>query len=487
MSKKSGGFKNYIHSMRLHIAIIVLFTGICASAAFFLGSTIFTGAKSLGLMNDAVSDDVSKLADKMARNAYMATYALNTDITKELQLMASFYDGRITVTDSNLMVIFDSYGLEYGKYLISSEVIRAVRGVRTLTREPGTSMYEQVVPVYETVSETQNTTERTVTGVIIINYSVEGSLQLSKDHMSVLITISIIVFLSLILVGSFFAKRLVKPLNTVTQTLDNVSEGYAYERVDLKGYTEITRISDSINNMLERMESLENSRKEFVSNVSHELKTPIASIKVLSDSLLESQDAPIEMYKEFMADINTEIEREATIINDLLALSKLDGKNGDMHIALVSINELMELLLKRLKPIAGQANVDMIFESYREVDAEVDEVKLTLALSNIIENAIKYNKEKGTVKIFLNSDHKYFIIRISDTGIGIPQLELEHIFDRFYRVDKMRSRETGGTGLGLAITKSIVLMHHGTVRVESVENEGTSFTVRIPLNFVPEQ
>ncbi|MCR5686284.1 MAG: HAMP domain-containing histidine kinase [Lachnospiraceae bacterium] len=487
MKEKSGSFREYIHSMRLHIVMIVLFTGVCCGCAFFLGSSFYVRMRLLSLKNESVADDIGKLTDKMARNAYTAAYELNPDIGRELQLMASFYDGRITVTDVSLMVIFDSYGLEDGKYLISTEAIQAVRGQSTLTHETGNDVYEQVAPIYEIADAQPGSTDRMVSGVVIVNYSVVPEMALAHDHNMMLTVLSVMIFMLISVLGILFARRLTEPLNTVTQTLDNVSEGYNNERVDLKGYTEIIRISDSINNMLERMDSLENSRKEFVSNVSHELKTPIASIKVLSDSLLASPDAPIEMYREFMADINTEIDREATIINDLLALSKLEDKNSDMHIALVSINELLELLLKRLKPIAGQAGVEMIFESYREVEAEVDEVKLTLALSNIIENAIKYNKEKGTVKIFLNSDHKYFIIRISDTGIGIPQTELEHIFDRFYRVDKMRSRETGGTGLGLAITKSIVLMHHGTVRVESVENEGASFTVRIPLKLVPEQ
>ena len=194
----------------------------------------------------------------------------------------------------------------------------------------------------------------------------------------------------------------------------------------------------------------------------------------------------MELYREFMQDINSEIDRESTIINDLLAMSRLDRKNGDMHIALVNINEMIEMLLKRLSLLAAAANVELIFESYREVEAEVDEVKLNLSLSNIIENAVKYNKEKGSVKVFLNSDHNSFIVRVTDTGIGIPQSELDNVFDRFYRVDKMRSRETGGTGLGLAISKSIILMHHGTVRVESVEGEGSSFTVKIPLNYIPE-
>ena len=194
---------------------------------------------------------------------------------------------------------------------------------------------------------------------------------------------------------------------------------------------------------------------------------------------------PIEMYQEFIADINSEIDREAKIVNDLLSLVKLDKTSGEMHIAEVSINELLEIIMKRLKPLALKRGIEMVFESYRTVLAEIDEVKMSLVFSNLIENAIKYNRDGGRIMVSLNADHKYFYVKIEDTGIGIPEEEQGFIFERFYRVDKARSRETGGTGLGLSITKNAVQMHNGTVKVQSVPGVGSIFTVRIPLSFVP--
>ena len=141
-------------------------------------------------------------------------------------------------------------------------------------------------------------------------------------------------------------------------------------------------------------------------------------------------------------------------------------------------------MLKRLGPIAARANVQLIFESRRKVSAEVDEVKLTLALSNLVENGIKYNVDGGWVKVILDADHKYFSIEISDSGIGIPQESIEHIYERFYRVDKSHSREIGGTGLGLAITRNAILMHRGSINVKSEEGVGTTFTVKIPLSYI---
>ena len=218
-------------------------------------------------------------------------------------------------------------------------------------------------------------------------------------------------------------------------------------------------------------------------NVSHELKTPITSVKVLADSLIAQDDVPVELYKEFMTDIGEEIDRENKIINDLLSLVKLDKKAGGiLQIEDKNINELLEQLIKRLKPIADKKKVERVLESFKPVVAQVDETKLSLALSNLVENAIKYNKaRRAGSRVSLNVDHKCFYVKVEDSGIGIPEESQEHIFERFYRVDRSHSREIGGTGLGLAITRSAVLMHRGAIKVYSKLGEGTTFTVRIPL------
>ena len=218
--------------------------------------------------------------------------------------------------------------------------------------------------------------------------------------------------------------------------------------------------------------------------ISHELKTPLASMKVLADSLNAQEDVPVELYKEFMQDITEEIDRENQIITDLLSLVKMDKKAADLNITTMNINDLLELILKRLRPIAAAKKVELILDSFRPVNAEVDETKLTLAISNLVENGIKYNVEGGWVKVSLNADHKYFYVTVADSGIGIPKESLDHIFERFYRVDKSHSREIGGTGLGLAIARSAIVMHRGAIKVYSKENEGTTFSVRIPLTYL---
>jgi len=162
----------------------------------------------------------------------------------------------------------------------------------------------------------------------------------------------------------------------------------------------------------------------------------------------------------------------------------MDRSASEVNISEVNVNEFLESILKQLQPIADKRNIAIIFESVRPVTAQVDEVKLAMAFRNLIENAIKYNYDNGWVRVSLNADHKFFYLKVSDSGVGIPEELQDNIFERFYRVDKARSRETGGNGLGLAITRNAVLLHRGSIKVHSVEQQGTTFAVRIPLMYV---
>ena len=164
-----------------------------------------------------------------------------------------------------------------------------------------------------------------------------------------------------------------------------------------------------------------------------------------------------------------------------MKMDKTANNANTMNIKSENMNELVEKILKRLRPIAATRNIELVYESIRPVTAEVDEMKISLAISNLVENAIKYNRDNGWVHVSLNADHKFFYIKVEDSGIGIPEEDQAYIFERFYRVDKSHSREIGGTGLGLAIARNAVIVHRGSIKVYSAEGEGTTFTVRIPL------
>ena len=301
-------------------------------------------------------------------------------------------------------------------------------------------------------------------------------------------SIILLVLTVLILVFAILYSFLIaKPLRQVTDSIHDISKGNMDEKIDMRGFSEVVSISDSFNQMIDVIQNTETSRQAFVSNVSHELKTPLASMKVLSDSLLSMEGMPEEMYREFLVDITHEIDRMTGIINDLLNMVKMDRNSAQVNISNVSINDLLEQIIKRLRPIAATRNIELIYESIRPVMADVDEVKMSIALNNLIENSIKYNYDDGWVKITLNADHKFFYVTVQDTGVGIPEDEQDNVFERFYRVDKARSRETGGTGLGLSLTRSAILLHRGSIKLYSKEKEGTTFTIRIPLHYITQE
>lgn len=473
ISKIKSSFK----SMRLSLLIALMVVGIVPAAILTTVLIRSYMAQSINEKLDNVQVYGTSVANKMLFSGFL-TNATSNEIATQLTLLADQYDGRILVVDNTLKIISDTYEKEAGKVLLSSDVIKCLRGTSSIKKNSGKKRAEIMIPI---ISSDQTLP----LGVIIMNVSLEKEYAILDSMSQKAMIYCWLIMIVLFIIAFLYSKRMVKPLKAIITSIHHVSDGYMDDEVNIQGYTEIEKISDSFNEMLGRMKTLEESRQEFVSNVSHELKTPITSIKVLADSLLNQPDAPVELYREFMADINEEIERENNIISDLLSLVKLDKKTGEMHIATVSINELLEIILKRLKPIAMKRNIELVYESFRSVLAEVDEVKLSLAISNLIENAIKYNIDDGWVRVSLNADHKYFYIKVADSGIGIPESAQGNIFDRFYRVDKARARQTGGTGLGLSITKNVVLMHNGAIKVYSQENEGSTFTLRIPLSYIP--
>ncbi len=292
----------------------------------------------------------------------------------------------------------------------------------------------------------------------------------------------IIIILIILVFAAVVSILLLMPFRRITAAINDVKAGYTDEPIVGPNYLETEQIIKAFNALLKRMKALDDSRQEFVSNVSHELKTPITSMKVLADSLLAQEDVPNEVYREFMADIGAEIDREDKIINDLLALVKMDKKASGLNITTVDVVNLTEVVLKRMRPIARKHNIELTLESKRAITAQIDEVKISLVIMNLVENAIKYNRDEGWVKVELDADHQFFYVKVMDSGFGIPEESLDSIYERFYRVDKSRSREIGGTGLGLSIARNAVLMHRGTISVESTLDEGTTFTVKIPLS-----
>ena len=465
-------FKN----MRFRFILFAMLAGLLPCLAALFGIVKFYESRAVELRTAEIQNQCTILCNQLNNYGYLSdtsSEVINTSLTQ----LTNIYNGRVMVIDKDLRVIKDTYSLDEGKTDVSENVVRCMKGERTNFYDRTNHYIEVTSPIVERGGEK-------VLGVMLASVStdnIETTKQVLYTHGGVIVGIAMIL---LAMLSVFLADRMVRPIHKITGAIENVTEGYSDDVLHVDTFTETRQLSEAFNKMLGRLKVLDESREEFVSNVSHELKTPMTSVKVLADSLLEMPDAPVEMYREFMEDIAKEIDRENQIITDLLSLVKMDKTGQNMNISSVNINDLLEQTLKRLRPIANKKNVEVVMESFRPVIAEIDEMKFSLAVSNLVENAIKYNRENGWVHVSLNADHKYFYIKVEDSGIGIPEKDQPHIFERFYRVDKSHSREIGGTGLGLAIARSAVIAHRGSIRVYSNTGEGTTFTIRIPLIYV---
>ena len=478
-----------LRSLKSRIFLILLIVGLlpCISMRYAILQNYEQRAVNVKISD--ISTQLRILANHLITYHYLQDTSSEV-INAELDQLSGLYDGRVLVINNDLRVVKDTYGISENKTIISEEVVRCIKGENTSRYDKNNGYVEMTIPITETVTSEDGKADteakkEIVRGVMLVSASTDTIGATLEILSRKALLVEVIVILVIIMISILAAKGLFKPFEKITEALNQVQEGYTDDPISVTDCLETEHIGEAFNQVLGRMKMLDTSRQEFVSNVSHELRTPITSMKVLADSLISQKDAPIELYQEFMTDIAAEIDREDKIITDLLSLVKMDRTAADLNISEVDIDALVELIMRRLRPIAQKRDVEVVYESVRPVTAAVDEVKLTLVISNLVENAVKYNKEHGWVRVRLDADHQYFTVEVADSGVGIPRDSLEHIYERFYRVDKSRSREIGGTGLGLAITRSAILMHRGTIKAESIEGEGTTFTIRIPLKYIP--
>ena len=468
---------SYFKSLRFRILIILVILGIVPSVIVTRIVISTYEDKAIAIREASVKNQCDILCNLLIKENYMNDSSSQV-VNSKLELLSNAFGGRILIVDRDFKIVKDTYGADEGKTLLSSMIIKCFRGEEAVRYISKSQKIEMAVPV-------KSPEVKQLQGAMLITFSTsEIAATIDGLEQKGILIVGIIVALS-ILLGYILSTVLVKPFARVTKSIEDLTDGYQNEEISVPDYTETALITDAFNKMLSRMKVLDESRDEFVSNVSHELKTPLTSMKVLADSLVGQQGIPEELHQEFMGDITAEIDRENKIITDLLSLVKMDKKAANLNIEHLNINQLLEDILRRLRPIADKRNIDLILDSFRPVEADVDEVKFTLAISNLVENGIKYNVDDGWVRVTLDADHKDFYVKVADSGMGIPQDSIDRIFERFYRVDKSHSREIGGTGLGLAITRSAVTKHHGTIQVSSKEGEGTTFTVRIPLSYIP--
>ena len=462
--------------------LILIAVGIFSTTVFTLVTTSTHYTYAIDQRRAQLKNQGEVIVNSIITSGYLSPSAVDeaarNNVDTQITLLADIYDGRVIIANAQSSIVRDTYALEQGKTLISAEALEGLKGQSSYYVNTAKEYMELILPI-------QDSADGSIDGIMIMSFSVKDifALQSSLSQRCNLITAAILFVL--LALATIVSVKMMRPFREITESMDRLSEGYLEDNVTIHGFTELKKISAAFNKMAKKISSIETTRDQFASDVSHELKTPMTSMKILADSLLSDPNTPAETYREFMTDITSEIDRENKIINDLLSIVRMNPRSGKLTVAMVNVNQLIEGILKQIRPIAGAREIELVFESYCEVEAEIDEVKLSFAISNLIENAVKYNNDNGWVRVTLNADHKFFFVKVEDNGVGIPEDEQERIFERFYRVDKARSRETGGTGLGLSIAKNAVLLHKGAIKVYSKLGEGTTFTMRIPLKYIP--
>lgn len=391
--------------------------------------------------------------------------------------------GRLLVVDMDGKVQADTFDERCGTRLALSEVATVLRG----EREGDYGFHRTTVGAQDGAENwvgcfvSALVREDSRVGALVMISSVQNTVDsLAFMQKQMLFIFGIALAVVLVLAG-LISRIVTRPVAELSAGIERMSKGDYSHRVHVPGKGEMAQLAAAFNQMSEQVHNLDEARNQFVSNASHELKTPLATTKILVESMLYQDDMPQELRKEFLTDIDKEIDRLSSVVGDLLTLVHIDSHKLRLRRELMVFAETVRESVKRLTPLAQKRGQTISMEIADPCEMFADPGKLAQVCYNIIENAIKYTPDGGKISVSLRRMGRDAVLDISDTGVGIPEEDLAHVFDRFYRVDKARSRDTGGTGLGLSIVQQIVRLHAGSVTVQSKRGEGTTFTVQLPV------
>lgn len=380
----------------------------------------------------------------------------------------------VVVTDTDGITLFDSNNTDSGRgqpFLVP-EVLQAIKMNNTFNSNyhAGVIYSQAAVPVYSGIS------------LIGCVYMADMDTQQGKSIQTVqiyVLIVSLILEIAVIVFSLMFCNSYSGRLKRLTNSMRTIREGDYSQGVDMGGDDELTILGNEFNGLVERLQTSERKRNNFVSDASHELKTPLASIKLLSDSILQN-DMDVVTIREFVEDIGREADRLTRMSEKLLSLTKIDGQL-ETESEIIYISPTVERVMRMLSKLAEGKNISLSTDIKEDSTVLILEDDLYEIIFNLVENAIKYNIIGGSVNVTLLRDEDNAIIKVQDSGVGIPQEAQKHVFERFFRVDKARSRNSGGSGLGLAIVKNMVEHNNGTIQVESIVGQGTTFTLTFPV------
>ena len=432
-----------------------------------INTNVTEAQNNLQSFNVSVASQVATFVTNI-ENEYTMRYV--EDIVKQNSLV---YTARMVLVGTDGRVLVDSFDAMKGQRFDIAEAENALLGMKSsnIYVHKGDYIMYSAVPIMD---------RDVIVGAAFMSIDANYIFDDINRFMEKLFIIFMMAFLVSIFISFLFADIMSKPIEKLTDSVKTITLGKYDTKVEILGSDEIGELGKAFNIMTTKLSQVDERRKKFVSNVSHELRTPMTSMKIVSDTLLSAPSWDESVYREFMTDINSEIDRLNKIIDSLLYLVRVEKDDLELDYSMTYVNYLLEWVIKTINPIALKKEIELSLTAPNKIELSLDQEKMQQCLLNIIGNAVKYTPEGGKVWVELDESRDDIIIRVNDNGIGIPEKDLPFIFDRFYRVDEARARKTGGTGLGLAIVQQIVLLHQGTISVQSELGVGTQVTITLP-------
>ena len=379
---------------------------------------------------------------------------------------------RILVTDSAGRVLYDTRetGSAVGNLALYTEITQALLGYDAFscTYRQGAFRSRASSPImYQS---------QIIGAVYAYEYDTQQAALLSGLQ-ETLLRLSLVALVLALVLSLVLSTALTRKIGLLLTAIRQVREGAYSHRADIRGRDEIAQIGHEFNSLTDRLQTTENARRRFVSDASHELKTPLAAIRLLSDSILQTENIDPETTKEFVTDIGREAERLSRITEDLLRLTRLDSGVLEPPAA-VDILPVLEQVMRMMNLVAQEKGVDLTYSAGGECVVLGTRDETHQVIYNLVDNAVKYSAIGGAVQVSLERVGELVVLTVADNGAGIPEADLPRIFERFYRVDKARSRAAGGTGLGLSIVSDTVKRRGGVVEAANRPGGGAVFTVR---------
>ena len=409
-----------------------------------------------------------------------STLSVSETLTKEgveqtMALLEEAQGTRVLVTDASGLILYDSSTLDnrVGDYALMGEVVWALRGQDASRAEyrEGAIRTRAAVPImYHGM---------TLGAVYLYEYDTEQAdvlLSILANLRYISIVICVVALVLVVLLSKTLTRNTVRLLSAIR----HVREGEYSHRVESLGRDEMAQLADEFNQLTDRLQTTEEARRRFVSDASHELKTPLASIRLLTDSILQNESVDMETVREFVSDIGEEADRLTRISEHLLALTRLDA-SAERTSEPVELGRVADQVVHLLTPVAQTSQVELRTSLASACALRANEDDIYQVAFNLIENAIKYNQPGGRVEVVVCRRGDKVALTVTDTGLGVPEEDLPKIFDRFYRVDKARSRAAGGTGLGLSIARDTARVHGGDITAgPNPAGRGTRFEAEFP-------